>query len=585
MASIKSKITITYTLLFLGIFTLLGIYLSSYFVNQYINTLEKDLINNTKMLSGFIRFLDREFLNSYAEDVSHTLGFRVTILDINGKPLAETAKPVEQLDNHLDRPEIQSALQGKITTSKRYSDTIKEEMLYSAAPIYNVQGEIIGFFRLAKSLKDIQKFIYNIRLVIFLSIVIGILLTWIFGSIIAHAFTENINKLIVKAREFGKGHFSSRVKVIAQDEIGELEAVFNEMGNNISLMMENNAKEKTRIENILRSLPIGVLIINKKGIVVTSNNAAREMLNIDLKGVNKPLTYLTRDYQVNDFVNNLLKGHEQQQLEVVLKNKNGEPQFIRLKGAGLYRGNSTIPDEIVVVLQDVTDLRRLEQVRKDLVANISHELRTPVTAIQGFAETLLEGDVDEETTKHFLNIIKDESYRLSRLINDILNLSKLESSQEKRKEGICNLKDTAVRVLSLFNEKITEKAIEVKMDIPEDLILAVDKDYVEQVLVNYVDNAIKYTYPKTKITISGVKQDNGFARIVVIDNGPGIPIKDQARVFERFFRVEKSRQRDVGGTGLGLAIVKHIVEGFKGEVGVRSIEKGTVFWATLPMCY
>lgn len=581
MKSIKSRITITYTLLFVGIFAILGIYLSTFFGNIYINTLERELINNTKLLSGFVNTLDQQSLANYTYDVSSTLGLRVTIISIDGTPIVETATDVESLDNHLDRPEIQNALYGSVTTSRRYSNTIMSDMVYSAAPIYSSAGEVIGFFRLAKSLHQIEGFINSIRWVIFIASSVGVVFTWFFGGMIASALTSNIQKLTLKAKEFGKGHFKSVAEIVAQDEIGELELVFNEMGRNISTMMEESTKEKSRIENILKSLPVGVLVINKKGIVEASNSAARKMLGTDLKGVNKPLIHLTRDYHVNDFVKSLLKGQEQQ-LEVILSNSSGEPQFIRLKGAGLYKGVDGIPEEIVVVLQDITDLRRLEQMRKDLVANVSHELRTPLTAIQGFSETLLDGDVDIETTQHFLKIIKEESNRLSRLITDLLNLSKLENNEKKRGEGVSNLNETAQSVARLFDDKLRQKSQELILDLPHKLNLAVEKDYVEQVLVNYIDNAIKYTPEKTRITISAEKEDNGYARIVVIDNGPGIPGSEQGRLFERFFRVEKSRHKSAGGTGLGLAIVKHIVEGFNGEVGVRSSKEGTAFWATLP---
>ena len=581
MSTIRGKITVTYTLLFIVIFAVLGIYLSAFFSNQFMANLERDLVNNTKLLSGFIKDLDEEFLGNYAKDVSNTLGLRVTILDFEGRPLAETSKPVDELDNHLDRPEIQSALRGEVSTSLRYSHTVLGDMVYSAAPIYDASGEIIGFFRLSKSLNDIKVFINNIRFVIFFASGIGILSTWIFGGIIARAFTSSIDRLIEKAKEFGKGQFSPVTRVDSKDEISVLETVFNEMGENISQTMESVSKQRARLENILRNLPVGVLLINNKGIVEASNSAARDMLDTDIQDVNKPLIHLTRDYHVNDFVRNLLKG-EEQQIEVIITKSNGEKSFVRLKGAGLYNNQGSSPEEIVVVLQDISDLRKLEQMRKDLVANVSHELRTPVTAIQGFAETLLDGGVDEGTTEHFLNIIKEESTRLSRLITDLLNLSKLESSEKIRKEGTSQLKETAHFVAKLLDDKIKNKNQKLILDLPKEIILAVEQDYVEQVLVNYIENAMKYTPSGTTITLTADKQDNGFARIVVIDNGPGIPEKDQARLFERFFRVEKSRQRNVGGTGLGLAIVKHIVEGFNGEVGLRSSKEGTAFWATLP---
>ena len=591
--TIKNKITLTYAALFIVIFLLLGVYLSFFFEDQYMLNLEENLINNTELLSGFIKDLDLDFLEEYSNDISKTLGLRVTILDIYGNPLTETALPIVGLENHLNRPEVQSALQGIISTNIRYSTSVDSEMLYSAAPIHDVSGERIGFLRLAKSLEEINIVLSTIRLVILGTSFMGLVLTWILGGIIAGAITSSIHKLTGKARSFGKGYFNPVHEIYSNDEIGELESVFNQMGKNIQSMIENTSRERGRVENILRNLPVGVLVINENGFVEKSNGAAKEILGAinheqeqgqgQGQGVTyKPLVQLTRDYQVNDFVSNLLEGKEQQEIEVKLLNAFGEIQYIRLKGAGVYRNSMGLYQEVVVVLQDITDLRKLENMRKDLIANVSHELRTPVTAIQGFAETLLEGEVDVDTTDHFLGIIKTESIRLSRLITDLLNLSKLESNEEKRKEGSSNLKLRVEAVVNLLKEKITSKDHSIKVEVDGEITLAVDKDYVEQVLVNYISNAISYTPPGTEITVAAEPQDNGFVRIVVIDKGPGIPQEDQGRIFERFFRVEKSRQRDEGGTGIGLAIVKHIVEGFKGEVGVISNEKSTAFWATLP---
>ncbi|QNO13692.1 HAMP domain-containing protein [Alkalicella caledoniensis] len=580
--SIRNKITYTYAILFTIVFFILGAYLSSFFGEHYMEVLKENLINNTTLLADYVQVLNVEQLHEYSFNITDTLGLRVTVIDIYGVPIAETLKPVGELENHLNRPEIQSALQGQITTASRYSTTVNSEMLYSAAPIYNESGEVIGFFRLAKPLVEIDETLSKIRFAIIGASLIGLVLTGVFGSLISGAITSSIDKLTAKAKKFGKGVFKPVTEIHTKDEIGELEKVFNEMGHNIGKMIENSSKEKARVENILRNLPVGVLVINQNGLVETSNSAARAILGADSGGGTKPLTHLTRDYQVNDFVMNLLSGVEQDEIEIILLNSTGENQFIRFKGAGVYKNKVGQYEEIVVVLQDITDLRKLEQMRKDLVANVSHELRTPVTAIQGFAETLLDGDVDTETTDHFLGIIKTESLRLSRLITDLLNLSKLESNEKKRKEGSSNLKIVVESVVNLLKEKFESKGSSISIEVDEKINLAVDKDYVEQIIVNYLENAIKYTPVKTKITISAVPQDNGFVRIVVIDTGPGIPQRDQRRIFERFFRVEKSRQRGEGGTGLGLAIVKHIVEGFNGEVGVMSSESGTAFWATLP---
>jgi two-component system phosphate regulon sensor histidine kinase PhoR len=289
---------------------------------------------------------------------------------------------------------------------------------------------------------------------------------------------------------------------------------------------------------------------------------------------------LTRNYQLLTFVRELAQGKAPERVETDTFSEDSRRKTLRLMGTTIQQGAST---EIVVVLQDITDLKLLEQQRKDLVANISHEIRTPLTAIQGFAETLLDQETDLDTTRSFLGIIRDEAVRLSRLLSDILNLSRLEGGRS-RKTGFCNLLEVAEDVVSILSEQARAKEQKLAININQKINVAVEGDYVRQVMMNYVDNAVKYSPQGTEIKIGAEIQDNGMARIAVIDNGPGISPQDQQRVFERFFRVDRSRQRQAGGTGLGLSIVKHLVEGFGGEVGVISHPGfGTSFWATLPL--
>jgi two-component system phosphate regulon sensor histidine kinase PhoR len=576
--SIRSKITLTYTVLFVITILLLGAYLTWFFSNQYLANLESNLLNDARLLAGFVG--EQGDLGAFAQRVSQDLNLRVTIIDIQGNPLAETARPVAELENHANRPEVAGALKGRPTTSRRYSNTIDNEMVYGAVPIYSQAGEIAGVFRLAQSLAEVQQAVRNIRMAIFGGALAGIILVWLIGSLVARAITRSLDTLTAKMQDFARGKFTDRTDVRANDEVRELERVFNDMGASLKDSLTILDRERTRVELILQSLPVGVLVIDAQSNLVAANSMARDILGLDQGGENLPLTHLTRNYQLLTFVRELAQGKAPERVETDTFSEDSRRKTLRLMGTTIQQGAST---EIVVVLQDITDLKLLEQQRKDLVANISHEIRTPLTAIQGFAETLLDQETDLDTTRSFLGIIRDEAVRLSRLLSDILNLSRLEGGRS-RKTGFCNLLEVAEDVVSILSEQARAKEQKLAININQKINVAVEGDYVRQVMMNYVDNAVKYSPQGTEIKIGAEIQDNGMARIAVIDNGPGISPQDQQRVFERFFRVDRSRQRQAGGTGLGLSIVKHLVEGFGGEVGVISHPGfGTSFWATLPL--
>ncbi len=576
--SIRHKLALTSVIVFTIIFLTLGVYLSNYFASDYRESLEASLLSDASLAAGFVDDLQPAKLAAVVSRLGDNLDLRVTVVDLQGVPLAETDTPVDEMENHIDRPEVQSALQGNAATSKRYSATLGMEMLYGAAPIYDDQGEIVAVFRLSQSLEQVDQAVADIRRIIFVAMFSGLLVAGVATGIVAGFTTRSVAILSKKARDFGQGVVNTRREVDSNDEIGHLEQVFNEMAENIVSVMSKSDQERTRVEHILHQLPVGVLVVARDGTLVAANTAAREILGTDSEAQGKQLSQFSRNYQVNQFVMDLLAEKRHKQTEVELAGKNDDVSYIQLRGAALGEDNR----EAVVVLQDVSGLRHLEQNRRDLVANISHELRTPLTAIRGFAETLLEGQLDDETVRNFLDIIRTESLRMSRMLNDLLNLSRLESGI-KRKEGHSSVSQVAGDVIRLFGELATAKDIKFSVDVQEDIEVAVERDYLEQVLMNYIDNAIRYTPRGTKVTVRAERLDNGFVNIAVSDDGPGIPESDQAKVFQRFYRVEKSRQREAGGTGLGLAIVRHLVEGFGGQVGVVSNPRtGTSFWATLP---
>ncbi len=338
--------------------------------------------------------------------------------------------------------------------------------------------------------------------------------------------------------------------------------------------------ENNQNRAILNSMVEGTIAVDKDTKVVLVNPAVERIFNVSKKEVEgKFFLEAFRNNDISELINNVLKKGEPVSTELNLV---WPLQRIFLCNASPIFENDAISG-CLVVIHDITEIRRLERMRSDFVANVSHELKTPLTSIKGFVETLLEGALsDKENSRHFLKIIQKHVDRLNNLINDLLGLSHIESRQIKLDIEEFNLKDLIDEVLLGFKSQLKQKAIEVKNDLYAGLLVKADKDRIEQVLTNLIDNAIKFNKEKGFVKI--YSQDfNDKIKITVEDSGSGIPIKDIPRIFERFYRVDKARSRDFGGTGLGLSIVKHIVELHGGSVGVESIEGfGSKFWFIFP---
>jgi len=385
--------------------------------------------------------------------------------------------------------------------------------------------------------------------------------------------------------------------------------VFFKRNRNIKLIEDLNTRieklnEKIhKLENennqnraIWDSMVEGAIAVDKDSKVVSVNPAVEKIFSVSKEEVEgKLFLEAFRNNDISELINNVLKKGEliSTELDLVWPLErtflcNASPMFDGSTTLSINaehsRGieNNTISG-CLVVIHDITEIRRLERIRSDFVANVSHELKTPLTSIKGFVETLLEGALsDKENSRHFLEIIQEHVDRLNNLINDLLDLSQVESRQIKLNTVEFNLKDLTDEILSAFKSHLKKKGLEVKNDLHTGLSVKADKDRMEQVLTNLIDNAVKFNKEKGFIRIY-CEELNDKIKVTVEDSGIGIPAKDIPRIFERFYRVDKARSRELGGTGLGLSIVKHIVELHGGSVGVESTEGlGSKFWFVLP---
>jgi two-component system phosphate regulon sensor histidine kinase PhoR len=391
---------------------------------------------------------------------------------------------------------------------------------------------------------------------------------------------NKLKEIIVQLERVAFGDPELKINVYSHGQIGKL---VEEINNALSVLDEKIArlnKENNQAKAILNNMVEGVIAVNKDSRVISINPMVEELFNIDKKDMEgKLFLEAIRNNDISDLIDKVLENGEfvSQELTMILPvNKtfevNASPIFQEEKVNGC-----------LVVLHDITEIRKLEKVRSDFIANISHELKTPLTSIKGFVETLLEGALDDkENSREFLKIIQRHTDRLNSLINDLLQLSYLESKEVNLTKEDFQLRSLLNTIISGFTTQLNKKNIKLINEIAPDIMAEADKEKIQQVFTNLIDNAIKFNKENGNIKIYARKDQNGI-KVTVEDSGLGLPEKDIPRIFERFYRVDKARSRELGGTGLGLAIVRHAVELHGGAVGVESTEGlGSKFWFTLP---
>jgi two-component system phosphate regulon sensor histidine kinase PhoR len=507
---------------------------------------------------------------------------RITLISTQGEVLGDSeVKPAElkDLENHLNRPEVQKALKTGQGSSVRYSSTLQMPMLYVAFPVQTGTGEK-GFLRLALPLSALKQTKDSLNAILGFSLALAMIGSLLLSYILSSVTSRSLREIAAIAAQIGKGEYGKRIPVRSRDEVGDLAAVMNEMANRIESQLTNLADEKNRLDTILRGMGEGVMVTDATGVINLVNPAFRALFAIQEEVEGKPLIEISRHPALNTAFRMVMDTRDERLEEITLQVDRGKTiltHWVPLEENGQIRG-------VVVVFHDITDLKRLEKVRRDFVANVSHELRTPVSVIKGYAETLLTGALEKDPVQasRFIEIIHSHSERLANLIGDLLALSALESGDLTLELAPLSIMNAVRQACNLLEQKAGSKGVSIYLDGVEGAppVLA-DQGRIEQVLVNLLENAIKYTPAKGSVKISA--QD--FAdtlKISITDTGDGIPAKDLPRIFERFYRVDSARSRDLGGTGLGLSIVKHIVQLHGGDVSAESVQgKGSTFTFTL----
>lgn len=519
-------------------------------------------------------------LQQQVATIGDSIDARITLIDDTGLVLADSEFNPQQMDNHSQRPEIQQARNKGIGQARRFSTTLNTTMQYVAVPSISATNHL-GYIRTALSTQSIAEEINYLRRVIIIATSLTAIIALFVGYWLAMSFAQPLRQMTLIANNYAQGRFQMRIPSHRRDEIGDLARSLNQMADISAQRFNSLTSERDQLETILKSMNEGVITVDSQGVIQHINVAALRMLrsNAD-KSLGKSLE------EIEDSL--VLHAAWTKCTDTQV----GVQQQIQLRGyafARHYRLHVSLLKEsreggAILVLQDITEIQRIDRMRADFVANASHELKTPITAIRGFAETLLEdSNVEPKLLRRFMRKIHSQSIRLSDLVSDLLALSRLESNDQAY--------DTKVDITAITKKVCTNlQAVAQSQNI--NLKLHMDKQSLElfgddkalaQLVTNLVDNAIKYTPEEGKVDVHLSQEDNQI-RFTVKDTGIGIAAVDRERIFERFYRVDKARSREVGSTGLGLAIVKHIVQSHQGRIQVDSeIDKGTCFEVFLPI--
>ncbi len=490
--------------------------------------------------------------NEFAHDLAGQTRLRITIIARDGTVLGESDKPPEQLgqiENHLYRPEIQAALRSGTGSAIRHSETVGADMMYVAV----ADGER-GFVRVALPLFEIQHTISQVRRTVAFASVVVIVLALPVVFWLSRRLTVPLEGMRAMAKRVAAGDFSQRAPERGGAELAELGAALNEMSRQLEIRLRELANEKAELAGILASMTEGVLVVDSAGKIALANDTLRRQFQLTDAVTGRTVLEAFRNVALAE----LIAATGSRELTLL------DDRVFAVTAAALRDRAGA-----VVVFHDITRLKQLENIRKEFVANVSHELRTPLSIIKGYVETLL----DEQPAQPFLETIQKHARRLEMLIDDLLSISELESQQAR-----LNLAPVSLRHC-LDEELLARGAGRITIELPDTPVRA-DAERLRQVFNNLLDNALKYT--RGPIRVSGRVRDNEL-EVCVADEGPGIAPEHLPRIFERFYRVDKARSRELGGTGLGLAIVKHIVQAHGGRVWAESeLEKGSRFFFTLP---
>lgn len=591
--TIQAKVIIIYVLLILIAMQLIGVYFVSAMKNSLTSNFTTDLQERAELMSvlaaktlagGNESDEDEESLQVMVSNLFNMDGAEIQILDATGRVLTTSLlSHADYVNTKNTQTVVSRALQGIVDNEEYIIDDDGTRKKVVAKPVIH-NGKIVGAIYIVASMNELYTTMQRINNIFISGILLALGLTAVLGVILSHTITHPIKELTRHARAVAEGRFTEKTPVFGSDEIGQLSQAFNYMTSRLREALSQNEEEKEKLASILTNMSDGVIATDEVGRVILMNRRAGQMLGVEgeelagreigsLLGLPEPEA------------ESLARGSSDSKLLEITPNEGGEPFVMRVTFTPIHRREIGITGTIAV-LQDVTEQEKLEASRREFVANVSHELRTPLTTIKSYTEALEDGALeDEQMAPRFVGVIQNETGRMIRLVTDLLHLSRLDSKEGALRKQRVDIVEMLEDVEDRFSFQMQQKNVKTIIDAKPGVSTAMlDRDGIDQVLDNLISNALKYTPDGGTITMEADVTDDGMLSLSVADTGIGIPKKDLDRIFERFYRVDKARTRNMGGTGLGLSIAREIVRIHGGSISLQSeIEKGTKVTFTLPL--
>lgn len=578
----KKRLSISLTVIIIVSITICGLFTTISYRQSYYADTENNIKKSSNyimnyLLPDFLETGNKESLDNFAQSTN----VRMTIINTQGDVIYESVQGLGDLENHKNRPEIHGAMDGQQTTEVRFSNTIKDEMIYVATPYFDNDQAVKAVLRISMPVNAMDDAMFEMINNIIFVILTTIMATTLLINYFINREMKPLEEASVFAREIASGKYGQQLTMIREDQIGELVESLNQMSIQLDNSFTEMNQKNAELTAILSNMNHGVIAIDKKNHIVHLNEAARKVLRIprNERVIGQNILEVYRESFILELMNYLENDPSE---KLSFESRIHSNQILRVYINHIEENNSI--NGHIIIFEDITLLKNLEKMRRDFVANVSHELKTPITTIKGFIETIQVNHItDPKTLERFYSIIYEESDRLSRLVSDILVLSQLENKGGfERRFELLHIDMEIKQIFDILKLSAEAKSMALELNSQESIELEFVADEFRQMMINLIDNAIKYSEPANRVEVTLSEQDE-VVTIQVRDHGYGIPEKDVDRIFERFYRVDKSRSKEKGGTGLGLAIVKHIVHNNRGTIAVSSqVGEGTEFMITLP---
>jgi len=580
---IRWRIAVPYVVLILVAMGGLVVYVTRQAREAQLAILQDNLLIEARGLADLARPLLTEADVARADELakrwSELIGRRITIIDAEGVVRGESEEDPMDMDNHLSRPEVRQARIAGQGTSIRYSETLDANMLYAAVPV-EAAGELVGFARIALPLQLVEANVNQLQRAILTTALIATIAAVVLAVLMASRITRSVRRLIQVASRLADGDLNARLYLTSADDLGDLGRTFNTMADQLRDRVNDLADERGRLEAVLENMADGVVITGERGRVSLINPAASRLLQVnEQEAIGRSFAEIAWHH---DLIELWQRACSQQEEEDAVIEMGLQDTFMRMIVSPLQTSGH---HHCLVILQDLTRIRRLETVRRDFISNISHELRTPLASLKALVETLQDGALDDPpAAQRFLDRADQEVDALSQMVEELLELTRIESGKVPLRLSETAAEDVVRPPIERLRPQSERHHLQLVIDVPDDLppVLS-DASRAQQVVGNLLHNAIKFTPDGGTITVRAKLQKDGmFVVFSVQDTGFGIPAAELPRIFERFYKADRARSS--GGTGLGLAISRHLVEAHGGEIWAKSKEdKGSTFYFSLPV--